>query len=224
MDSTLIKQISVWLHIITGGAALIFSVVPLVVAKGSTWHKKAGKTFVASMLAASVLGGVMGAISQSWLLAFVGALAIWHIAVATATLKGNGFVAQSKAAHLTLIIGFLLILAACNALQLAATGFGVTAMVLGIFSAIGLGTSIGELRFLLAPQEATRFSSPTNPRLRRHVGHSMGAFISCWSAFLVVNQPLPHPLLNWLGPTAIGTIGIVYWSRKVANGWKPVRG
>jgi len=218
-----LRALVVWLHIICGSVALVASVVPLIVVKGSKTHKLGGKVFVGFMTVSSLVGGIMGWFGGSMLLAFVGALALWHMAVATATLKGNGFLLGSKAMHTVLVFSFIAILITTNTLNYLANGWDSTAIILGVFSGIGLGTAFGEVRALLAPAAAIAFSAPANPRMRRHVGHSMGAFISCWSAFLVVNQPFPIPMLNWLLPTAIGSIGIIYWTRKVSNGWRMAR-
>ena len=43
-----------------------------------------------------------------------------------------------------------------------------------------------------------------------------GGYIAAFTAFVVVNQILPG-VYGWLTPTALGTIYIMYWNKKIKN-------
>lgn len=204
-----------WLHIVTGSLALVTSLLPLVVRKGSAFHNKTGKLFIVSIVVSSLAGTVLGLVKTSPLLFFVGILSCWSALVGRSALKGNGFLAQRRQLHGLLLIAYLLtaIASAGWSYQLS----GQVNPVLLAFVSIAFLTSIPEIRHLRKPE--------INPAKRygRHAGQIMGAVIASWTAFLVVNETFGLLMLNWFLPTVGGGLVIGYWQNKIKKGWLPLR-
>lgn len=200
-----------WLHIGTGSLALITSLVPLLSRKGSKLHNNSGHVFVLSILTSGFFGAVLGLVKSSDLLFFVGVLSCWSALVGKAALKGNGFLLQKRWVHGWLLATYLL--TAASTLYWSWQRTNQLNLILCGFVLIALTTSVTEIRHLVNP------ANPADKRYRRHSGQIMGAVIACWTAFLVVNQTFSQPMLNWFLPTVSGGFLIVYWQRKIRNGW-----
>jgi hypothetical protein len=74
----------------------------------------------------------------------------------------------------------------------------------------------GSIALLLAGREWVGFLRP--PREPRwwwfsHMTNMLAAYITTVSAFSVVNLTLLPPIVRWLWPTAVGTTGILLWTR-----------
>ncbi len=204
-----------WVHIMMGAVALLVGLVPLVVGKGGRLHIRAGQLFYLSIAVASFSGIVLGLWNGNLLLFFVGVLALWSVALGRFALAQSGLIGQSRILHLSCTIGFILV-----ALGTAAYSLMVLHqinIVLLVFLIVGLFSTLPEWRFL--------YGNAKGPEVRigRHVGHTMGATIASWTAFLVVSNVFWVPILNWYVPTIVGSVLIAYWQRRIRTGtWKQV--
>ena len=97
-----------------------------------------------------------------------------------------------------------------------------TAPILLVFGLL-LGTYAG--------LDIWRFHNPGEYRRERrrwffdHMTRMLGAVIATYTAVLVVNADFLIPVVRWLGPTAVGSVGITLWvryyARRFAAGQRP---
>jgi hypothetical protein len=84
-------------------------------------------------------------------------------------------------------------------------------VILMVFGAGLLFAAIADYRWIARLTLVTR-----NQLLSIHVGRIVGAYIASCTAFLVVNEPLPIPLLNWFIANVVFVPVIVFWQRKLS--------
>ncbi len=204
-----------WVHILTGAVALIVGLVPLFAAKGGRLHIRAGQLFYLSIAVASTSGIVLGLWNGNLLLFFVGVLTLWSTSLGRFALTASGMIGHNRPLHLACTIGFVLVV-------LGTAGYSLMVLhqvniVLLVFLIVGLFSTLPEWRFLYGNAKGP------DVRIGRHVGHTLGATIASWTAFLVVSNVFWIPMLNWFVPTMVGSALIAYWQRRIrTGGWKQV--
>lgn len=200
------KELLLWAHIISGSLGLLLGGVAFTVKKGGPLHKLAGRVFFWSMLLCGSAGvGLSVFISNAFLLV-IGLFTLYL------TLAGYNFLRVKRSARAR-VLGTLI--AASMALTIVAL------LILGL-DQIQAGKPYGGsillvfagLASFLVVQDFNALRKGTFNPIVMHIGRIVGAWISAWSAFLVVNQFFAPPILNWLLPTVIGVPAIVYWIRK----------
>lgn len=195
-----------YLHIITGSVALLTGLLALVLRKGSVPHKRVGDVFFGAMLLCSGAG--------LWLALTGGNTFLLAIAVFSLYLTLAGFnalfVLRSPAAR---VLGQLL----ASVMALGVVGFAVLAID-AFQNGNGLAgillTMFGALAAFLVVQDYRFYRHDKGSVMSQHIGRMVGAWIAALSAFLVVNQTLQPPVLNWVAPPVIGVPVIVFWIRK----------
>lgn len=195
-----------YLHIITGSVALLTGLLALVLRKGSVAHKRMGDMFFGAMLLCSGAG--------LWLALNGGNQFLLVIAVFSLYLTLAGFsalfVLKSPVAR---ILGQLL----ASVMAFGVVGFVVLASDAfqnGNVLAGFLLTLFGALAGFLVVQDYRFFRHGRGSVMSQHIGRMVGAWIAALSAFLVVNQTLQPPVLNWVAPLVIGVPMIVFWIRR----------
>jgi hypothetical protein len=86
------------------------------------------------------------------------------------------------------------------------------AIVLVVFGLIGLQQVRIDFNIVYRGKRPPQFW------LRAHIQKMLAATISAYTAFFVVNGThwtFVQPIVLWLGPTVVGTLGIAYWMRRV---------
>ncbi len=209
----MMDQILITIHAVLGGLSLLAGLVALVVKKGSAPHRLAGKIFVYSLACASLL-----AVGVTFLPGHESPF-LFAVGVFTLYLIGSGYRALSLrnpgANHVPdLVIAATMILTGGGMILLPWLWSRQFNVVLAVFGTIGILLAMRDLRVFRNPE---KYSTQW---LEIHLGKMIGGYIAAVTAFLVVNQVLPG-IVGWLAPTIVGTPFIVFWSRKVRQGFFP---
>lgn len=184
--------------------------------KGGSLHRRAGWVFVAGM-AVVAISAVVLASGRLFLdprpEARQGGMFLLYIAVLTSAAVSSGVrvlrTKQRVAAHRHWWDLGLPALLTVSSLGVAAFGIVNRQPLFAAFSAIGLLNGVCSLRYWLRP-----------PSTRMHwwFGHMngmLGGCIAAVTAFFVVNASNlgVAPLIAWLSPSVIGSIGTAIWTR-----------
>ena len=192
------------LHIAAGFTALLVGVTAMVSRKGEKLHRRSGLVYVWAMVvvfASAVILALYG--SDTFLLA---------IAVLSFFLTFTGYRALGQktpqqgakpldwlVSSVTLLFGLGLLLWGSGVLGLfdfLAVFFGITTVAL----------ALGSLRrFRSTPKRGEWFFS--------HIVGMLAAYIATFTAFAVTNITFLPPVLVWVMPTVIGTLGIILTTR-----------
>jgi uncharacterized membrane protein len=195
----------IYIHAISGGMALCFGLLPLLLKKGSNGHKKWGKWFIYSMLV-TALTAITVALIPSHYSPFLLAIGIFSLYLTLSGYRSLQLRYNSPTyADWGISIGMLLTGVFMVALPIVISQ--KLNLVLTIFGLIGGAFAVNDLLRYRKP------SPPAKKAITAHLGKMTGAYIAAVTAFLVVNQALPG-MVAWLGPTVLGTVYIVYWTNK----------
>lgn len=199
IDSALI------VHVLTGFTALGTGVFSLLVRKGGSSHKTAGKIFYYCMIAVAFTAILISSAKGNAFLLLIAFFGLYQNLVGVQSLQNKGMKPTWKEWLFTLI-------GCITGIIMVSTGN----IVLIVFGAISLSLVLGDLRvYRLA---LTGKPLPKLIWLGRHIGNMMGAFIATVTAFVVVNVRHIEPAwIPWLAPTAI-LVPLMYYFQ-----WKYVR-
>ena len=213
MDRMMTSLLAV--HIAAGSVALASMFVPLVTRKGGLTHRRAGWVFVAAMATVSatalVLSGYRIFFDPRPEARDFG-LFLFFVAVLTASAVSAGvrvlrFKNRTSARVHWWDTGLPALLTVSS---VALAGYGIWSgqVLLVAFSAIGLLTGAGSLRYWLRPP-----SSPMHWWFE-HMGSMLGGCIAAVTAFLVVSGDSfgIWPMAAWLAPSVIGSLTIGIWT------------
>lgn len=203
-----IAKILILAHASLGGIALLAGLIALIAKKGSDPHKLAGMIFFYSMLSSAIFALVISIYPghESPFLFTVGIFSSYFIITGYRALKYKtdsiNYTGDKVLAVLMLLTGICMI------------GYpillvGKLNIVLTVFGAFSIIQSIQDLRSYAQPEKLKK------NWLKAHLGKMLGGYIAAITAFVVVNQFLPG-VIGWLAPGLIGSIYIVYWTRKVS--------
>jgi uncharacterized membrane protein len=187
------------IHIAAGAVALVASIVALSVAKGQDLHRRAGRVFLASMIAISLSAMVLAALHPSPFLFSIGVFSLYLV------LSGAEAARPGLLRGAAVAISVTMVVVGAAMLGLAATGVVRQPPVLAVFGAIGTALAVQDLRALRRRERAA-------DRVGRHLGRMLGATAAAWTAFVVVNFKMLPPLVAWLGPTVLVFPAIAYWT------------
>ncbi|MAY84025.1 MAG: DUF2306 domain-containing protein [Flavobacteriales bacterium] len=196
-------------HAILGGVALLAGSLAMIFKKGSKSHKRSGKVFFLSMLAAALIAIVITVI-PSHFSPFLLAIGIFSLYLLLSGYRALKFKKSAQNLFPDQLISASMLLAGILMIVLPLLMTSKLNIVLAVFGGIGL---LSAIRDLLLYQHPEKLKSQW---LRLHLGNMIGAYIASLTAFLVVNQFLP-PLVGWLGPTVVGTFYILWWNRKLGR-------
>ncbi len=201
--------IGVWIHAILGGLGLLAGAWALMVTKGGKYHRAAGKIFFVSMQIGVVLSMCIALLPghKSLFLFLIGWFTLYMMWAGVLILRVSK-VRNPGWPHYLVTIS--MVVSAAGMIFLAIKNLvagGQAGWVLGVFGGIGLSLSLQDLRFFK--------QVPKQPvlRIHSHIGRMVGAYIAAFTAFLVAGVKF-HGLVPWLLPTVLGTLAIIYWTRK----------
>lgn len=205
-----IFQLTRTIHILSGGLGLFVAPGAMLTRKGGLWHRRWGKAYFWSMVVV-VLTAVLLALVRfnlfllliavfSFYLAFSGYRALYRKTPQQRAGVGDWGAAALMLAGGASSIGYGIYLL----LIVKIASFAILAIV---FGGIGLATAASDIHSFLRP--------PTDKRAWwfSHMSGMLAAYIATVSAFSVVNFHFLPPLVRWLWPTVVGSIGIAIWTR-----------
>lgn len=201
-------DITLGLHVLCGMVALVVAPGAMLTRKGGTWHRRWGRIYFGSM-AVVALTAVVLSLMRSGLFLLLVAIFSFYLALTGVRalrrkrpdIRANAW--DWSAAGLT-FAGSLGLIAYGAWGLMAGDGFGVVALV---FGGLGGGLAGGDLWRFRHPPEAPR------AWFFLHMTRMLAAYIATVSAFSAVNFMFLPPVVRWLWPTVIGTMGIAIWVR-----------
>lgn len=209
MEQTI--QILIYIHAFFGGIGLITGMISIFVKKGSFKHKKTGKIFSISMIISSMISLMVARMPnhENLFLFLIGIFTIYMILAGNRALTLRNKI-KSKADWIDkLVSGTMLLTSICMLV------IGIIGMVQKIDNSVlyiffgGFGAFMTIRDF----QTFKTFTEKKNAWLINHLGRMIGALIASVTAFLVAGLNI-KALIVWILPTILGTVYIIYWSRK----------
>lgn len=208
MEETI--KILIYIHAFLGGIGLITGIGSIIVKKGSLIHKRMGKLFSIGMIGSSLIS-----IPVSWLpnhenlfLFLIGCFTIYLVlagnrALRFKTLKKETLIDKTLSGSMLFFSIVMLVTGIYGILN------GSTFSVLFLFfGGFGLLLTLRDFQFYKNPRKRK------NGWLIAHIGKMIGALIASITAFIIAGLGIGN-LIAWILPTIIGTIYIIYWTRKM---------
>ena len=208
-----VARYGIYVHALLGAIALIAGAIPIMAVKGGQLHRRAGRVFFVSMLAA-IAFAIPAIVARRNL--FLGLLLPftlfmllrgWRIAQAR---LGRGR-ANSWPDYL--------LLSAATAVGVLLLGIGLWRLASG-WGAVGFAgvfVGVGVLILALAASDLRTLRSANPAPLSKHAVGMLGAYTAALTAFTAVNFPTEaySPVLVWLTPPLAGSLLIAYWVRRL---------
>ncbi len=211
-----------------GGIALLAGLIPLLSKKGSRRHKFTGKIFVYSMLLVCLTAIALSILNPNIFLLLIGIFSLYL------TLTGYRALRLKNAGPewptwFDYNLSFAMILCGIGLLLYAFADIPVGSLpfnpILLSFGCIGLTLAAIDLRLMRQTKQQRPYAW-----FFRHLTRMLAAYIAASTAFLVVNAASMFAqasgllmLLAWLGPTLIGTMGIIVWTAYYRRRFKTAR-
>ena len=209
MEQTI--QILIYIHAFFGGIGLITGMFSIFVKKGGFKHKKTGKIFSISMIISSMISLVVARMPnhENLFLFLIGIFTIYMILAGNRALTLRNKI-KSKADWIDKLVSGTMLLTSICMLVIGIIGMiqKIDNSVLYIFFG-GFGAFMTIRDF----QTFKTFTEKKNAWLINHLGRMIGALIASVTAFLVAGLNI-KALFVWILPTILGTVYIIYWSRK----------
>ena len=204
-------QTILFLHILAGVVALAAAGVAVGSAKGGRLHRRSGNAYTLAM----ALVGL-----SALLLAVVHPNPLFAVGVFTLYLVFTGWraamVRDGRPRVFDHAGGAVMALAGIGMLGWGAQGVlagsGAQPVILLVFGSIGLTLALADWR------DWARGPIAGKGRIARHLGRMLGGTIATITAAGVVNLGFLPDLLVWLGPTALITPVIFWWTARVMRG------
>ncbi len=204
-------KLFLYLHIATGTLGLLAGSFIMYAKKGDQLHKRIGRFFAYSMLAAGFSSFVLAVIHPNEFLFTVGVFTIFLVGTGWRYLYLRNIPEGQQPLLIDwVLMGFMSI-------------FGIVFIGLGIwylahaayFGIVPILFGLTGLRFALTDYRTfTGKITIKNYWLVNHLQRMSGAYIASLTAFLVVNAPSWSGIIPWLLPSAIIVPLIVSWTRK----------
>lgn len=203
-----IIKIFIYIHAFFGGIALLSGLASILFIKGSPNHKKSGKVFSYGMVISSLIS-----LPICWLpnhennfLFLIGIFTIYLV------ISGNRVLLfkKKKEANFTdkLISGVMFVA------SLIMLFFGTYFLLKSNFGGV-LYLFFGLTAFLISIRDFKFYKNIDKSKvLPFHIGKMSGAYIASVTAFLVAGLRF-EGLIYWILPSIIGTIFIMYWTKKM---------
>lgn len=197
----------IYIHAALGGIALLSGGMALFLRKGSLWHKRGGRFFVFSMIAAATLAIFIAMMPghQNGFLFSIGLFTNYFVISGFRSVRYKG---AAGTQGVDKALAWCMVLIALGMMVYALVLNSQVNIVLFIFGAIGFLFGLRDLRLLRQPEKMQK------QWMQLHLGKMTGGYIASVTAFVVVNQWLPG-MIGWLAPSVLGTIYISYWMNRV---------
>ena len=210
--------VCIYVHATFGAVALLAGALAVATRKGGLWHRRAGQAFSVAMVSAIVIAQPAIAARDNLFLGLLSPFTLYLV------LRGwrLGRRASGKPGRAWIDV----------ALALGATASGAGLLLVGVlrwgrsgFAPVLVGLGLLALRLALPDLRRLRAGSALGPvppaqRIRMHLISMLGAYTAALTAFAAVNFPQDRypPALVWLVPPSLGTVVIVWWSRRMRAG------
>ena len=196
-----------YIHIFFGMLALFVAPAAMITHKGGLWHRRWGKVYFWAMAIVSLSAVLLSVLRPQLFLPMVAVFSFYLAFTGYRVLyrkspKHSASTLDWVGAGLMLLGGAGLI--CYGAFLVRTSSFGTVAIT---FGSIGL---------LLAIMDARSFRRPSSDKRAwwfTHMRRMMAAYIATVTAFSAVNFQFLPPVVRWLWPSVVGTLGIFAWVR-----------
>lgn len=205
-------QTTLFLHILAGVAALAAAGIAVGSAKGGRAHRRAGNIYTVAMLITGLSALMLAVAVPNPFLFAVGIFSLYLVF----TGWRSAMVRDGRPRLLDHAGGAVMALAGLGMLGWGAQGMlvgsGAQPVILLAFGSIGLTMALADWR------DWARGPVAGKTRIARHLGRMLGGTIATVTAAGVVNLGFLPDLVVWLGPTALITPVIFWWTARVTRG------
>lgn len=200
------------LHVAGGSLALAAGLVPMLSKKGSNLHVLGGRIYLWCMAAVVASALPLAVMKANVFLATIGVFSGYMVFTGYRSARRRSAAPSSPADQIVMWVTM-----AVSALMIATAIW----YLLGPNTKIQAGIILlvfGSFCHLLTWEDfrATK-QAKSRPWLQYHLSRFVGAYISTFTAFAVVNLSMLPALLVWLGPSLLGGFLIAQASRKWAK-------
>jgi uncharacterized membrane protein len=205
-------QTILFLHILAGVTALAAAGVAIGSAKGGRLHRRAGNAYALAMLVTGLGALLLAVMHPNPFLFAVGVFSLYLVFTGWRA----AMVRDGRPRDLDHAGGAAMALAGIGMLVWRAHGLlagsGAQPVILLAFGSIGLTMALSDWR------DWVRGPIAGKARIARHLSRMLGGTIATITAAGVVNLGFLPDLVVWLGPTALITPVIFWWSARVTRG------
>lgn len=196
-----IIQYILYLHVFSGGIALLSGILAILTKKGSKNHIISGEFYFYSMLSVVITGLIVASYRDNLFLQTIAIFSFYMAFTGKRVLRNKQEVITS-----TLDWAFNLVSMGCGVfmIYLVAVNFGR----IGFAGAMPMLLIFGSLLTWMTIQDAIKMWKKNwvkNDWLYTHIGRMGGSFIATSTAFLLINISFEPRWIVWLAPTAIGS-------------------
>jgi uncharacterized membrane protein len=200
------------LHILAGVVALAAAGIAVGSAKGGGLHRRSGNAYTLAMLSVGLSALVLAVVHPNPFLFAVGVFSLYLVFTGWRA----AIIRDGRPRRFDHAGGVVMALAGTGMLGWGAQGVlvggGAQPVILLAFGSIGLTMALADWR------DWARGPVTGKARIARHLGRMLGGTIATITAAGVVNLGFLPDLLVWLGPTALITPGIFWWTARVTRG------
>jgi uncharacterized membrane protein len=204
-------QTILFLHILNGVAALAAAGIAVGSAKGGWLHRRSGNIYTLAMAFVGLSALVLAVVHPNPFLFAVGVFSLYLVFTGWRAAR----VRDGRPRGLDHAGGAVMVLAGIGMLGWGAQGLlagdGAQPVILLVFGSIGLTLALSDWR------DWGRGPITGKARIARHLSRMLGGTIATVTAAGVVNLSFLPDLLVWLGPTALITPIIFWWTARVTH-------
>ena len=204
----MLHTVSLWIHVAAGMTALFVAPGAMMAKKGKMWHRRWGQMYFWCMFAVAVSAVTMASVKPnlfllllavfSFYLSFSGYRVLYRKTPSAAVpLLDWGVTGGTVIASIGMAIYG-------TAVLVSGDGFGTVMVVFGILGTWGAGQDL--YQYVRPPQSKQAW-------FFKHMNGFLASYIATVSAFSAVNFFFLPPIVRWLWPTVLGSIGIAVWAR-----------
>jgi uncharacterized membrane protein len=196
------------MHIICGGLSLLSGSLILMLPKGNTFHKKAGKLFFLGMLVNALVAIPMTYLQPNLFLFLIAIFTLYML------ITGKFYLRKKNIDDVNYFDWLLTLVIALFGIGFIS--FGI--VTIGNQNLFGIVYVVfGSVGFLFSYQDYVNYTGKSpfkNYFLTTHIQRMVGSFIATLTAFLVVNNSIFPGFIAWLLPTVMLTPLLLFWTRK----------
>lgn len=204
------KESILWIHTITGITVFGLAVLQAILPKQGVIHRLLGRIYVLLWFPLIISGALIG----SWVITALGSLGLycaitgWRHAVRK---KEEANFWDKTITLLGLSMVLALLGGAIYLISLDAYDFAV---IMGVFSLIFGSMVLTDVREALFQKKLRKLSRHKMYWFFEHYTRMYISMIAAFTAFSAIQEPFENQIVNWLWPTAVGTLILVYLGGK----------
>jgi hypothetical protein len=197
-----VYKICLVVHVISGFSALLFGIISIISKKGLKIHRISGLLFFYAMILVSSSAIIISLMKSNNFLFHIGVFAVFMNYSGYRSIQNKNLLANP-------MDWIVLLIALINGVFMVLT-MNTILVVFGIINSILV---FDDLKLFIKAMR--KIEIPKKAWLGRHIGMMLGAYISTFTAFLVVNiQNVQPAWIVWLLPTFLGVPLIFYFTKK----------